>query len=1056
MRSSSFTVIVIFVCLSLVGLALLPLLPVKLNPSHNLPSFTVSFSMPGASSRVVEQEATCKLEAMLSRIRGVRKISSTSGNGSGKITVELDKHADIDNARFEAATVIRQTWPELPSSVKYPTISMRASDKEASRPFMTFTLNAPSAPIVIQQYAEEHIKPTIAGISGVDRVDISGATPMEWRLEYDAIQLRQLGITVGDITSAVKQHFSRTFLGTHDVTNDEAGRQWIRIVLQQEHGDVESDLTSIIVKKSGNKVIRLGELVSVTHVEEEPQSYYRINGLNSIYMSVTADAAANQLQLNKEIVKAVNDIKVSLPAGYEIYVYYDATEYIREELSKIYFRTALTVCILLVFVWLITRRLKYLFLIICTLAVNVAVAFIFYYLFGLELQLYSLAGITISLNLVIDSMIVMTNHILLRHNLKAFLSVLAATLTTIGSLVIIFFLEEKIRLNLQDFAAVVIINMIVSLVVALFFVPALIDKLGMDDAEHGKKMKTALKRTTCFMRRLAVRFSHVYEKLIIRLCRYRWAVCLLLLLGFGLPVFLLPEKNDGDSWAATHYNKMFDSDTYREKVKPVTDKLLGGTLRLFVEKVYNGSYFTRNEEVTLQANANLPNGSTLDQMNTLIKQMEHYLSGFSGIRQFHTTIFSAQRASIQIYFKKEVQGGSFPYQLKAGMVGRALELGGGSWSIYGLEDMGFNNDVRENAGSYGIIMHGYNYDELYSLAEKLKSRLLEHRRIKDVIIKSEFSWWKDDYREFYFDIDRERMAVDSLDAYTVYSAVQPIFGRDMNVTSVGGSNGLENVTLSSRQSHEYDIWSMQHVPYTVGGNGSEKMSEIASVEKEQAPQQVAKENQQYKLCLQYEYIGSSDIGEKVQEKVIDEFRELLPMGYTVTSRDKSFGWKKKDKGQYLLLVIVIAIIFFITSILFNSLKQPFAIIFVIPVSYIGVFLAFYWFHLNFDQGGFASFILLCGITVNAGIYIVNEYNGIRNRYRNLSPVRAYIKAWNVKIMTIFLTVVSTIFGFVPFMIGDSKEAFWFPLSAGTIGGLVMSMLGVFIFLPIFVLPRRKR
>jgi multidrug efflux pump subunit AcrB len=112
----------------------------------------------------------------------------------------------------------------------------------------------------------------------------------------------------------------------------------------------------------------------------------------------------------------------------------------------------------------------------------VAVAFIFYYLFGLELQLYSLAGITISLNLVIDSMIVMTNHILLRHNLKAFLSVLAATLTTIGSLVIIFFLEEKIRLNLQDFAAVVIINMIVSLVVALFFVPALIDKLGMDDA----------------------------------------------------------------------------------------------------------------------------------------------------------------------------------------------------------------------------------------------------------------------------------------------------------------------------------------------------------------------------------------------------------------------------------------------------------------------------------------------------------------------------------------------------------------------------------------------
>lgn len=94
------------------------------------------------------------------------------------------------------------------------------------------------------------------------------------------------------------------------------------------------------------------------------------------------------------------------------------------------------------------------------------------------MQLYSLAGITVSLNLVIDNTIVMTDHILHRRNLKAFMSILAATLTTMGALVIIFFLDEKIRLNLQDFAAVVIINLAVSLFVALFFVPALIERSG--------------------------------------------------------------------------------------------------------------------------------------------------------------------------------------------------------------------------------------------------------------------------------------------------------------------------------------------------------------------------------------------------------------------------------------------------------------------------------------------------------------------------------------------------------------------------------------------------
>src|SRR3712207_7526050 len=89
----------------------------------------------------------------------------------------------------------------------------------------------------------------------------------------------------------------------------------------------------------------------------------------------------------------------------------------------------LTVLILLVFVWLITRRLKYLFLIVTALVVNIAVALIFYYFFGLEMQLYSLAGITVSLNLVIDSTIVMAEHILHRRNLKAFMSVLAAAVT---------------------------------------------------------------------------------------------------------------------------------------------------------------------------------------------------------------------------------------------------------------------------------------------------------------------------------------------------------------------------------------------------------------------------------------------------------------------------------------------------------------------------------------------------------------------------------------------------------------------------------------------------
>ena len=1061
-KASAFTLIVAFISVALVGLALVPLLPVKLNPSRTLPGFSVWFGMGGTSARVVEMTATSKLEAMLARVKGIQSISSTSGNGWGSINVSLDKHADAAVARFEASTIIRQTWPELPAGVSYPYIQMASPEQKSQGPFIAFTINAPATPSLIQKYAEEHIKTRLAQLPGIYKINVSGATPMEWRLEYDYEQLRALGVSTDEISQAVGLHYQKEFLGTYDVEQAASGKEWIRLVLMPEHDNREFDAGQIQVKVKDGRIIRLDELVKVVRMEEQPQSYYRINGLNSIYLSVVAEEAANQLELSKKVQACMDDIRLSLPAGYEIHTSYDTTEFIHDELNKIYLRTGVTVAILLLFVLLITFSPKYLFLIVTSLTVNMAIAVIFYYVFGLEMQLYSLAGITVSLNLVIDNTIVMSDHYLRCKNRKAFMSVLAATLTTMGALVIIFFLDERIRLNLQDFAAVVMINLGVSLLVALFFVPSLIDKIGLK--RRRKSSLTGVKRkwkmgNTRFlgwlrskMRRGPVYFSHFYRWLIQRLCRWRVAVCLLL--AFGLPVFLLPEKMDGDGKWAEIYNKTLGTPTYKEKVKPIVDKALGGSLRLFVQKVYEGSYFTRNEEVVLYANANLPNGSTLEQMNTLIKRMETYLSEFKEIKQFQTSVESAHRASISIRFTKENQKSGFPYTLKANMISKALQLGGGDWSIYGLQDQGFSNSVRENAGSFRVKMYGYNYDELYSWATKLKEVLLSHRRIREVTVGSNFSWWKDDYQEFYFELDKQRMIGAGIGAGELFAAIRPIYGRNQEIGSVVTEDGTEKIKLSSRQSDQRDIWAMQYYPFRVGDK-EYKLAELAKVEKGQMPQEVAKENQQYRLCLQYEYIGASEQGNKLLKKDLEEFNELLPMGYKAEAESNNWSWGGGANKQYRLLLIVIAIIFFITSILFNSLKQPLAIIFVIPISYIGVFLTFYWFKLNFDQGGFASFILLCGITVNASIYILNEYNAIRKRFPCLSSLRAYVKAWNTKVIPIFLTVVSTILGFIPFMVGAEKEGFWFPLAAGTIGGLVMSVIGVFIFLPVLTLNKKK-
>lgn len=1019
MKISSFSVIITFVAIAILGMALVPRLPVKLVPSASLPSISVSYSMPGASARTVESEATSLLEGSLARVRGVRNVKSRSSNGSGSISLDFDRNTDMETARFEVSMTLRQLWGKLPHNIGYPRVSMQQVHDRSSRPFMSYTINAGQSPAEIMRYAELNIAPALSRIAGVANVELTGATPMQWVVEYDSHALAQYGVGPDDIIRAINEYTGSEFLGLATPVAG-ADRGWVPIALNNRTESADLDISDIVVTTNHGNIITLDKLARLRHAEEPPTGYFRINGLNSIYLNVTAADDANQIDLSEVVKSALGSI--SLPPGYMINLSYDASERIACELDTIYFRSCLTVLILLAFVALITLSWRYLLLITISLAINLAIAVVAYYFLQVEIQLYSLAGITISLNLIIDNLIVMTEHVTRHRNLRAFTAVLAATLTTIGALAVVFFLDEETMLSLKDFVIVVIVNLAVSLLVALWLVPALAERLGV-----------RVRRGQVRVRRLSARARKVYMWCVRGFLRYRVVVAVMFVLAFA------------------------------------------GSLYIFVEKVYNGNYWGRTEsEPMLTIGATLPNGATLGQMNALVMKMESYLAAQSSIRQFQTSVSGARRARIDVYFKPENMRDGSPYRLKSDVIRKALTLGGGSWSVYGLEDLGFNNDVSESAGNYRIKLYGYNYDDLYRHAEALRDTLLNYRRIKEVNINSEFSYYKDDYTEFYLELDKQRLALDSISVGQLFAALKRDLGSDLVAGQISTPSGSETVVLRSDQTGR-DVWGLMNLPIDIGRK-SIKLSDFAKIDQEQAPADVVKENQEYVLCLQYDYIGSLNQGNKLRDRVIEQFNKALPDGYGAET--SNYTWHKKDEWKrYLLLGLVAVIIFFLSSILFNSLKQPLAIIAVIPVSFIGVFLTFYLFGLSFDEGGFAAFILLCGVTVNAAIYILNEYNALRARCRPLSAydgltrkvrrqspidernsvarlkLRLYMKAFSVKITAVMLTVLSTVLGFIPFLIGDTQQGFWFPLAAGTMGGLVFSLSAIFVLLPILALPR---
>jgi multidrug efflux pump subunit AcrB len=137
---SSFSILIIFVLLIIVGASLLPLLNLQLTPSRSLPGLSVSYRWPDASARVIEQEVTAKLEGLFSSVKGIKGVSSVSSKGFGRINLSFKKTVNLDAARFEVASLIRRAYSDLPEQVSFPELSMGTQGRIINPYFINFKL----------------------------------------------------------------------------------------------------------------------------------------------------------------------------------------------------------------------------------------------------------------------------------------------------------------------------------------------------------------------------------------------------------------------------------------------------------------------------------------------------------------------------------------------------------------------------------------------------------------------------------------------------------------------------------------------------------------------------------------------------------------------------------------------------------------------------------------------------------------------------------------------------------------------------------------------------
>lgn len=1025
-----FRILIAFVVLSILGFAVVPLLSVDLNPREKEPILTVSFFIPQSSPEIVEKLATSPLEGAFSQLTELKKIKSISSYDRGSITLVFDKKSDIELKKFEISALIRQLYPQLDQRVSYPIVTQSAEARsDFKTPILTYSINGPFASFEIKKITEDVLKPAITKYSEVEEVTVRGANELEVFVSFDIQKMQAFRISKLELNQKISQSFGRTFPGS--VTNQKSETLFVQV--DQSLRDLQQ-LEELPIKQVDGQDVRLRDLAKITLEEGEPNSFLRINGNNSVTLSVFNREGVNKVLLAHNLKSALINAEKSLPAGFEVRLENDDTEFLDKELSKIYKRSGLSILILILFIFLINRDLKYLSILFSGIVVNLSLSMILLYLLDVNIHLYSLAGLTISFGLVVDNAIVMMDHLHKYRNRKVFLALLAASLTTIVALLIVFLLPEQDRKNLTEFSIVVSVMLGVSLLTALVFTPAFYEVMFKESIQRSRRIPIAKLR-------FRVRAFQYFQQVIRRTAHYRKTFLFVIILLFGTPIFFLPAKWEGQEW----YNKSVGNAYYQEEIRPWVDKALGGSMRMFVRGVFEKSTYREAEKTRLFVSANLPFGNTLEQMDFIMREFETYLKGVKGIDQFVTDVRSGQSAQIMITFEEAYEKSALPYQLKGKLSVKSTDWSGAQWSIYGVGQGFSTGGIGDGIPSFRVEMKGYNFDELERQSEILGAKLLMHKRIPKVNTNERYGYFERKTEEYVLRLDQNQIALGATNQFELINTLQDMSKPRGNSALVTLDEKNYALVIQEKEAEKFSKFDLEQKGLIGGKERIFKISDYGTLTKETTTNALHKEDRQYVRIVAFDYMGSSKFGTEFLEKVLDEMKQEMPIGYSAKQQNWEWGYDQA-KRQYGLLGLLIIGIFVICSVLFENLRQPIIIIAIIPISFIGLFLIFAVFDFYFDQGGYAAFVMLGGLAVNAGIFIVNDLN---NRIGGVYN-RNVLKSVAGKAIPIVLTVLSTCFGLIPFLMEGQNEVFWFSLAIGTVGGLVFSLVGVFWVLPVLL------
>lgn len=1060
------TVLMFYFTLLILMLFSLTQLAIEITPEIDFPKLYVVANWRGVSAELVERFITTKIEEVAVTVAGVKKVSSRTREGNSWVEIEFQKNVDIDFARLELSEKLASVYRTFPEGAEYPQIQKYVpSEFQELQGFMSLSIYGDAEITKIQKIVDEIIKPSLLGIKGIANVRVLGGVKREILINVDEEKLKNFGVSIYELIKALNEYQIYSLAGYVD-----EGKIRHFIYTGNYFKDVD-EIKNIKISNGQGIYVKLSDFANVVDTISEPNSYSRINGMPFLTVEIDKEPGVNMIKVANLVDEKINELKDLINSRYglkiEIEKVYDRSKNIKMEIRELANKALISAGFIVLILILFLRNVVSSFIVFLSVIFSISGVIVFLYASGIGLNIMTLSALALSFGIVIDNSIVIFENIqryfeerrkfdievILTAVDEMKLPVVAASLTTVGALVPVFLLPENLKPYFVQFAITAGFVVIFSLLVSLTFIPIVSLKV-LNRVKPKKEM------------RILGFISGVYAKILRWNLRHKWFVFSLVVLLFGLPVWMLPEKIEVNEekvsfeifgrkislvGIAELYNKIFSSKFY-VTAKPYIDHILGGTSHLFFKYVYKGELWRWGTETYIVVDIRAPQGTEISRIDEFVRKIEKQLGkNLSHIEKF-TSLISNRYATIRVDFNDKVAMTSIPYIIKENLISLCAQTSGFTVSVYGFGPGFYSGGVIIPSLSIQIL--GYNYDVVKQIAQNIAEIVSQNPRVSDIEL-DRVPWMSKEY-EVVASVDREKLSKYGIN---LGELIYFIAGKlRMSVENLNMKIENQNVKLKITVSKSGDTDTGVDVRELLESNfvtrdRSVKLADILKVEFVPTMPEIRRENQQYTRYITFNYKGPYNYGSKFTDAVIKSVK--VPPGYEVKRVERLlFLFGEREKIPLILIAIVsVCLVFMITASLYESFRKPFVIILSVPMSLIGLFAVFYLFDVNFGRGGYAGLILLIGLSVNNGVILVDKIansiskSGVKIQDSIYDDI--LISASFSRVRSILITNFTTIAGFAPFIFTKNIYSLWYPFAVAVSGGLLFSILIVLLVTPVF-------